>query len=112
MVEKKTAGTKLGILALVLALACPGTLKGFWRMVLVTAPLLRQLVHTRMVLFVPFLVVTFTRCRLGLNFRRAMPVIFVPTPPRYLALPRVSTVLPICVPLPQISHTRARGEPL
>ena len=27
----------------------------------------------------------------GLNFRFVMPVIFVPTPPRYFALPRIVT---------------------
>ena len=29
-----------------------------------------------------------TFCRFGLNFRRLVPVIFLPTPPRYFALPR------------------------
>ena len=33
--------------------------------------------------------------------------ILVPTPPKYLALPRVSTEFPIWGPLPQISHLRA-----
>ena len=29
-----------------------------------------------------------TFCRFGLNFRRLVPRIFLPTPPRYFALPR------------------------
>ena len=63
--------------------------------------------QTRAVLFVPLLVVIFTRCKFGLNCRRVIPVTLVPTPPRYLALPRVSTELPTWEPLPHISQTRA-----
>ncbi len=35
----------------------------------------------------------------------------VPTPPKYLALPRVSTALPICGRFPHISHKRAMALP-
>jgi hypothetical protein len=64
-------------------------------------------VQTRIRVLVPPAVVMRTRWRFGLNSRRLMPVTFVPTPPRYLARPRVRTWLPICTCLPQISHERA-----
>src|SRR5262249_35074676 len=59
-----------------------------------------------MVLFEPS-IVTRTRCRFGLNWRRLMPVTLVPTPPRYFALPRSVIELPMTGPLPQTSQTRA-----
>ena len=77
---------------------------------LTTAPLLRHCVQTWSVLFVPFAVVIRTRCRFGLNCRRVMPVIFVPTPPRYLALPRVVTWLPSSGPLPRKFSEREPSE--
>src|ERR1700744_110902 len=40
-----------------------------------------------------------------------MPVIFVPPPPRYLALPRWVTSLPNVVFLPVKWHTRGMAEP-
>jgi hypothetical protein len=48
-----------------------------------------QPVQMWMRVFVPLAVVIRTRCRFGLNCRRLMPVIFVPTPPKYFARPRV-----------------------
>jgi hypothetical protein len=36
-----------------------------------------------------------------------MPVIFVPTPPKYFFLPRVVTLLPSWAPLPHTLHCRA-----
>src|SRR5205814_2640209 len=42
----------------------------------------------------------------GLNFRAVMPVIFVPTPPRYLALPRCVIWLPKVVFFPVNAQTR------
>src|SRR3954468_4376879 len=42
----------------------------------------------------------------GLNLRCEMPVIFVPTPPRYLALPRVVFLRPNMVFLPVKWQTR------
>lgn len=83
-----------------------GSLNGFCRTTLRTAPFRRQRVQTHIVLCVPFTDETFTRCRFGLNLRRVIPVIFVPTPPRYLALPRVSTAFPTWVPFPHTSQTR------
>ena len=50
-------------------------------------------------------------CRLGMNRRRVIPVILVPTPPRYFALPRVSTMLPTWGDLPQISHDLDMTKP-
>lgn len=43
-------------------------------------------------------------CRFGVNRRLVIPVILVPTPPRYLALPRVSTWLPTEADFPQTSQ--------
>ena len=71
----------------------------------VTAPLRKHCVQIRTALAVPFSVVIRTRCKLGLNWRRLIPVTFVPTPPRYFALPRVETEFPIMEPFPQISQT-------
>jgi hypothetical protein len=68
-----------------------GTLNGAARTTFVTAPLRRHWVQTLIALFEPVGVVTRTCCRFGLNFRRLMPVIFVPTPPKYFFLPRVVT---------------------
>ena len=61
---------------------------------------------------VPFEVVTLMRCKFGLNLRRVIPVILVPTPPRYLGLPRVVTEFPTWVRFPQYWHTRAITIPL
>lgn len=88
----------------------PGNTKGFDWTAFCTAPARRQLVQTRIILLPPLGNVTCTLCRLGLNLRREIPVIFVPTPPRYLALPRISTMLPIWLPLPQTSHTLAIAQ--
>jgi hypothetical protein len=43
--------------------------------------------------------------RFGLNFLLVTPVIFLPTPPRYLALPRRAMLLPLTVRLPVKKHT-------
>src|SRR5215213_2701488 len=47
---------------------------------------------------------------LGLNLRLERPVIFVPTPPRYLALPRVVFLRPNWVFLPVKWQTRGIGS--
>ena len=91
------------------ALTAGVNLNGRFRTAFCTAPLRMHCTHTRAVFVVPLAVVIFTRWRLGLNCRRVMPVILVPTPPRYFALPRNSTELPIWERLPQTSHTRAIG---
>jgi hypothetical protein len=75
---------------LALAGAC-GTLNGAARMTFVTAPLRKHWVQTLIALFEPVGVVTRTCCRFGRNLRRLIPVIFVPTPPKYFFLPRVVT---------------------
>ena len=85
----------------------PLTSNGFVLTVFRIAPLRMHWVQTRIVLFVPLGNVTWTFCRLGTNLRRVIPVFFVPTPPRYFALPRVSTRLPIWTDLLQASHCRA-----
>jgi hypothetical protein len=41
---------------------------------------------------------------LGRKRRRVIPVIFVPTPPKYFALPRVSIILPTWGDFPQTSQ--------
>ncbi len=69
-----------------------------------TLPLRRHEVQTRIVLVAPVVVVTLTRCKFGLKVLFVIPVIFVPTPPKYLALPRVSTLLPTNGRLPQTSQ--------
>jgi hypothetical protein len=48
---------------------------------------------------------------LGINRRRVIPVILVPTPPKYFALPRVSTMLPTWGDLLQISHDLDMTKP-
>ena len=87
-----------------LALDCVGSLNGALLIRLVTAPERMHCVQMRTVLLVPEGVVMRTRCKLGLNVRFEMPVILVPTPPRYFALPRIVTLLPTTGVLPQISH--------
>lgn len=72
-----------------------GNWKGRFRTDLRTAPLRIHCVQTRIVFVVPFAVVTLMRCKFGLNLRRVIPVILVPTPPKRLGFPRVSTELPI-----------------
>src|SRR6476646_935817 len=47
-----------------------------------------------------------TRWMFGRNLRAVMPVTFVPTPPRYLALPRWVIWLPKLVFLPVMAQTR------
>ena len=44
--------------------------------------------------------------RLGEKVRFEIPVIFLPTPPFFLALPRREMLLPARVPLPQTAQTR------
>jgi hypothetical protein len=61
-------------------------------------------VQTRIVLISPLGRDALMTCKFGKNRRRVMPVIFVPTPPRYLAFPRVSIMLPICGDFPQVSQ--------
>jgi len=78
-----------------LASAFFGSRNGVLWILLVTAPLRMHCAHTRIVLCVPLAVVTLTFCRFGLNLRREIPVILVPTPPRCLALPLCETVLPM-----------------
>src|ERR1700761_5072572 len=46
------------------------------------------------------------RWRFGWNVRRLTPVVFLPTPPRYLALPRSVFWLPNEVFLPLTGHSR------
>ena len=48
-----------------------------------------------------------TFCRFGLNFRRLVPRIFLPTPPRYFALPRYFLRLPKTAFLPVNTHVFA-----
>lgn len=43
-------------------------------------------------------------CKFGVKRRLVIPVILVPTPPKYFALPRVSTWLPTDADLPQTSQ--------
>jgi hypothetical protein len=66
-------------------------LNGVFLTCFLTAPLRRHCTQTRTVFVAPFAAVVRTSCKLGLKARREMPVTFVPTPPRYFALPRVST---------------------
>src|SRR3990172_3077216 len=88
--RQRLPAESVNYLAFALAAGFCDTLNGAARTTFVTAPLLRHLVQT-LIALLPFGVVTFTRCRFGLNFRRVIPVIFVPTPPRYFFLPRVVT---------------------
>lgn len=80
---------------------------GFVLTVLRTTPERMHWTQTRMVLLAPEGSVQWTRWRLGTNWRRVIPVIFVPTPPKYFALPRVSIRLPVWTDLPQTSQCRA-----
>jgi hypothetical protein len=66
----------------------------------------RQLVHT-FILRTPPLTTTRTFWIFGLNLRLLTPVVFSPMPPCFLGRPRLATLLPNCVFLPQISHTLA-----
>jgi hypothetical protein len=75
-----------------------------------TTPDLRHCVQTNTRRLLPSGKTTRTRCRFGLNFRRVIPVIFVPTPPKYFALPRVSTLLPIWELFLQTLHSRAMAH--
>ena len=94
------------LVAAVLSTSC-ATLKGAFRTCLRIAPDRMHWVQARTVLDVPFAVVVRTFCKFGRNARRVMPVILVPTPPRYFALPLVSMLFPRLRPLPQISQIRA-----
>lgn len=87
-----------------------GSRKGFCFTALRMAPPRKQRVQTFMVTFEPLGVDTLTDRRLGRKLRRVLPVILVPTPPKYLALPRVSIWLPIWDRLPQTSQTRDMSE--
>src|SRR5688572_16973346 len=90
--------------------ASTGSLKGRCLTALRTAPARMHCVQTLTVLVPPDFVAILSVCRLGMNLRRVMPVILVPTPPKYLALPRVSTWLPIWGRLPHTSQTRAIAD--
>jgi hypothetical protein len=46
-----------------------------------------------------------TLCIFGLNFLFVLPVTLLPTPPRYLALPRRAMLLPDMVRLPVKKHS-------
>jgi hypothetical protein len=81
-----------------------GNANGLLRTALRIRPLRMHCVQTRMVFTSPLGIEALITCRLGKNRRRVMPVIFVPTPPKYLALPRVSTMLPTEGVLPQLSQ--------
>ena len=94
-------GTASSAAGLAAALSVVGSRNGFCFTSFVTLPPLMHWVHTRSDEFVPLPTVTRIRWRFGLNFRFVMPVIYVPTPPRYFALPRIVTWLPIEKPLPQ-----------
>src|SRR3954468_1697706 len=52
-----------------------------------------------------------TFCIFGLNLREEMPVILVPTPPRYFALPRWVFWCPKAVFLPVKKQTRGIRSP-
>src|SRR6185503_1597856 len=94
-----------------------GNLKGACFTALRTIPFFKHRVQINTVLLVPLGVVILIRCKFGLNSRRLMPVTFVPTPPRYLALPRVVIWLPtlgfflqMSHWLPMADHLRRRGH--
>ena len=63
--------------------------------------------QTRIVLTSPLGKLALMDCKLGIKRRLVIPVTLVPTPPKYLALPRVSTALPTIGPLLQTSQTLA-----
>jgi len=88
-----------------------GNANGLLRIALRIRPLRMHCVQTRCVRTSPLGSATLIDCRLGMNRRRVIPVILVPTPPKYFALPRVSTMLPTWGDLPQISHALAMTEP-
>ncbi len=76
-----------------------------FRLIFWTLPALRHLVQTR-ILFMEPLRETLIFWRLGEKVRFEIPVIFLPTPPFFLALPRRIMLLPACSLLPQIAQTR------
>ena len=88
-----------------------GRRNGFCLTSFVTLPLRMHWVQTSLVALAPLGRVTRSRCKFGLNFRRVIPVIFVPTPPRYFCLPRMVTEFPIEAPFPQTSQQRAITPP-
>ena len=71
-----------------------GKANGLFRTALRIRPLRMHWVQTRIVRTVPLGNATLIDCRLGMKRRRVIPVILVPTPPKYVAVPRVSTMLP------------------
>lgn len=71
-----------------------GSANGLFRTAFRIRPLRMHWVQTRIVRTEPLGRATLIDWRLGMNRRRVMPVILVPTPPKYFALPRVSTMLP------------------
>src|SRR4051794_18190576 len=75
-----------------------------------TRPLRMALVLTLMRTIWPSITAR-TRWMFGRNLRAVMPVTFVPTPPRYLALPRCVIWLPKVVFLPVKWHTRGIAGP-
>jgi hypothetical protein len=68
-------------------------------------PLRMHCTQTFMDLFSPFGRQALIVCRFGMKRRLVIPVTLVPTPPKYLALPRISTEFPTCGPLPHTSQT-------
>lgn len=84
-----------------------GSANGLALTALVIRPLRMHWVQTRMRLISPDGVETLTLFRLGRNFRLVIPVTLVPTPPKYLATPRISICCPDMGFLPQTSHSRA-----
>lgn len=60
--------------------------------------------QTRKVFTSPEGIETLMVCRLGVKRRFVIPVILVPTPPKYFAFPRVSTWLPTEADFPQTSQ--------
>lgn len=71
-----------------------GNANGLARTALRMRPLRMHCVQTRIVRTSPLGSEALMACRFGKKRRRVMPVILVPTPPKYLALPRVSIILP------------------
>lgn len=66
-------------------------------------PLLIHFAQTRIF----FIFLSMTTCfdwRLGKNFRLVIPVVFLPTPPFFLAKPRRVIEFPVSADFPQISH--------
>jgi hypothetical protein len=74
-------------------------LRGFW-----TRPIRIALAETLILQTVP-LTTARTFWMFGLNLLLVMPVIFLPTPPRYLALPRLTMLLPKLVFFPVKKQT-------